>query len=125
VLADNQSGEIIARAHNEVEKRPDAAAHAELLTIQRACEHQKNWRLSDTVLCVTLEPCTMCLGAIKLARIPTVVFGASDPRLGACGSIYDLSSNPALGSETRIIRGVQENLCKDLLNQFFAKVRKE
>ncbi|MCO6429442.1 MAG: nucleoside deaminase, partial [Deltaproteobacteria bacterium] len=88
---------VIAVAHNEIETRSDPTAHAEVLAIQRAAKRSSNWRLHDIVLCSTLEPCTMCCGAIKLARVPVVVFGASDQRAGAFGSIYDLSIDSRSG----------------------------
>ena len=114
---------ILARDHNRIEQRRDATAHAELLAIQAASSAKKNWRLEDCVLCVTLEPCTMCTGAIKQSRIPVVVFGAQDPRLGACGSLYDLSQDPRNGPVPRVISGVQGEKCLALLKEFFRKIR--
>ena len=113
--------EIIARAHNQVEGRKSSAAHAELLAIEQAQQHLGNWRLSDCILCVTLEPCTMCAGAIALSRIPLVVFAAEDSRQGAFGSIYDLQ--PQLSPELRLIRGVQSEAAEKLLKDFFADKR--
>lgn len=111
--------EIIATAHNEVERRSDASAHAEMLAIQRASSAGGNWRLDDCVLAVTLEPCTMCAGAIKLARIPVVVFGADDPVMGAFGSLYDLSDLAARSPAPRIISGILAEKCSAVLKDFF------
>ena len=115
-------GEIIARAHNETEDRGDATAHAEVLAIQRASAVLDDWRMTDTILCVTLEPCTMCAGALNLARVPLVIYGAPDIRMGAYGSIYDLSEQP---HSPRIIRGVLEKECASLLSGFFRARREE
>ena len=113
-------GEIVASAHNEVEDRNDVSAHAEMLVIRRASECLKNWRLSKAILCVTLEPCAMCMGAIKLARIPMLAFGARDERLGAAGSLYDLSAGY---DALRVISGVQEVECREILQAFFKEKR--
>ncbi|MCB9029463.1 MAG: nucleoside deaminase [Deltaproteobacteria bacterium] len=116
-------GEIISVAHNEVEMRNDATAHAEVLAIQRASEVLSNWRLTNCTLYVTLEPCTMCAGAIRASRISRVVYGVSDPQRGAFGSLYDLSQDTRLGSVPDVFAGVQENECKQLLDVFFSKIR--
>lgn len=89
---------IIARAHNLTESRKDPTAHAEILAIREASRVLDNWRLTQCALYVTLEPCTMCTGALREARIPLLVFGTPDERLGACGSIYDLSQQKLLES---------------------------
>lgn len=112
-------GEILGEAHNEMEVCRQAGAHAEMLAMRRASERLGNWRLSDTVLCVTLEPCTMCIGAIKLARVPVVIFGAFDPRLGAVGSLYDLSIDSRSGAPPRVITGVRGEECSEILKGFF------
>lgn len=114
--------EIIATAHNEVETLKDATAHAEILAIRRASEKLGNWRLGELLLCVTLEPCTMCTGALKQSRIGTVIYGAPDPRAGALGSIYDLSQNPP---KIRVISGIEENRCLAILKGFFEKRRRD
>jgi len=116
-------GKLLATAHNEMEANRDATSHAEMLVIRRASEKIKDWRLVDTLLCVTLEPCTMCAGAIRQARIPVVVFGAADPRMGAFGSIYDLSQDSRLGPPVRVISGVESDACLQLLQEFFKQVR--
>jgi tRNA(adenine34) deaminase len=115
------NGEIIARAGNRVEEQKSVLAHAELLAIQKASAKLNNWRLEDCTLCVTVEPCTMCYGAIEYARIPTLIFGASEPITGALGSRYDLrASAPWL----RVIQGIQEEKAKMLLQDFFNSRRK-
>ena len=118
-----RDGGVIAVGHNEIESARDATLHAEIVAIRRASNLQKDWRLNDTVLCVTLEPCTMCAGAIRQARIPVVAFGAADPKFGAFGSIYDLSHDSRLGLPIRVIAGVQAQSCTELLTEFFKKAR--
>jgi tRNA(adenine34) deaminase len=120
-----QNGRIIARAHNLRETKQDPAAHAELLAIRRAARKLGNWRLLDTVLYVTLEPCLMCMGAIILARIPTVVFGCFDPKAGAAGSLYDLSSDPRLNHRFQLISGIRKQECSSLLSGFFTELRRK
>ncbi len=120
IVKDNK---VIASAHNLTETKKDATAHAEILAIQQASAQLNNWRLTDCTLFVTLEPCTMCLGAIRLARISTLVFGARDERLGACGSLYDLSLTKSILPEPRVISGILEQECADILKNFFKNVR--
>lgn len=117
-------GKIIARAYNEVEQRKDATAHAEMLAISRASEAIGDWRLSESILCVTLEPCSMCTGASRLSRIPAIIYGVSDERMGACGSIYDLSVDKRMGPVPRVIAGVEAEKCLELLQKFFRGKRK-
>lgn len=119
------SGQIVARAHNVRETKQDPAAHAELLAIRKAAHKLGNWRLLDTVLYVTLEPCLMCMGAIILARIPTVVFGCFDPKAGAAGSLYDLSNDSRLNHRCELISTVREQECSGLLSGFFAELRRK
>jgi tRNA(adenine34) deaminase len=116
-------GVIISRAHNTTETDSTAVAHAEIHAITSASQSLGNWRLSECVLCVTLEPCTMCLGAIRLARIPTLVFGAGDSRQGAVGSLYDLSQDERLGSPLRVITGIKKAECESSLSTFFKHMR--
>ncbi len=116
-------GEIIARGHNEIESRGDATAHAEILTISRASAIIGDWRLNECELYVTLEPCPMCTGAIKLSRVGTVVFGAKDPRFGAAGSTIDIMNEPKLGYVPKLTQGIMENECADILKQFFKSIR--
>ncbi len=115
--------EILGRSGNEVEQTPDASAHAEILAIRAASLRLGVWRLDDTKLIVTLEPCPMCISAVVLARIPEVYFGAADPRLGACGSLFDLSSHPTLPHHPKVFSGVLEQECSALLKTFFQKLR--
>jgi tRNA(adenine34) deaminase len=112
--------EPLAAAGNERELRRDPTAHAEILAIRAAAEALGGWRLPDTTLYVTLEPCAMCAGAIVLARIPAVVFGAVDPKAGAAGSVLDVLGEPALNHRPRVIGGVMEGECAALLRRFFA-----
>ncbi len=114
---------IIARAHNRRETRQDPAAHAELLAIRKAAQKLGSWRLLETTLYVTLEPCVMCMGAIILARIPRVVFGCFDPKGGAAGSLYDLSNDQRLNHRCELITGIREDECSRLLTGFFSHLR--
>lgn len=118
-----KDGKIIARGHNLRETSQDPAGHAELIAIRKAARKLGSWRLLDTVLYVTLEPCTMCMGAIILARIPTVVFGCYDPKGGAAGSLYDLSDDPRLNHRVELLPRVREAECSGLLSNFFAELR--
>jgi tRNA(adenine34) deaminase len=117
------SGAIIARGHNTTESDKSVVAHAEIHAINQAAKLLNNWRLSECIICVTLEPCTMCLGAIRLARIPTIVFGAGDSRQGAVGSLYDLSQDERLGPPPRVVRGINQQGCEDVLSAFFKRMR--
>jgi len=118
-----RDGEILAAAGNERELRADPTAHAEILAIRAAAEALGGWRLAGTALYVTLEPCAMCAGAIVLARIPTVVYGARDPKAGAAGSVLDVLAEPALNHRPAVIGGVLEPECATLLRGFFAAKR--
>ncbi len=115
---------IIGRGSNRTEELHDACAHAEILAIQDAGKNLQNWRMEDAVICVTLEPCTMCAGAIRNARIGTVIFGAYDHDKGAGGSIYDLLLDPRLGPVPRVIEGINQTECEKLLQDFFKSKRK-
>lgn len=119
-----RDGRVVARAHNLRETSQDPAGHAELLAIRKAAKKLDSWRLLDTTLYVTLEPCLMCMGAIILARIPTVVFGCFDPKAGAAGSLYDLSNDPRLNHRCELISGVRGEQCSALLSSFFAELRR-
>ena len=116
-------GEPIALAGNERELRGDPTAHAELLAIRAASEVLGGWRLPLTTLYVTLEPCAMCAGAAILARIPSVVFGAWDPKAGAGGSVLDVLGEPALNHRPQVTGGVLAEDCAGLLQRFFADRR--
>lgn len=117
-------GNIIGRGHNTTEQNKTIVAHAELHAINEASRALGDWRLSECILCVTLEPCTMCLGAIRLARIPLVVFGAGDSKQGAMGSLYDLSQDERLGVPVRVISGIEDLRCGNLLSAFFREKRR-
>ena len=116
-------GEIVALGRNEREANHDPSAHAEIVAIRKAAADRKDWRLEDLTLVVTLEPCAMCAGAIVAARIPRVVFGAWDERVGAAGSLYDLLRDARLGRPAEVIPGVLETECAEQLREFFAAKR--
>lgn len=118
-------GIVIAQAHNLRETRQDPTAHAEVIVIQDAARHMGSWRLIDTTLYVTLEPCTMCIGAIVLARIPRLVFGATDPKAGACGSIMNIPPEPRLNHRVEVVGGVCAEESQALLQDFFRQLRKD
>jgi tRNA(adenine34) deaminase len=118
-----RGGELLASAGNERELRGDPTAHAEILAIRAAAELLGGWRLPETTLYVTLEPCAMCAGAIVLARVPEVVFGAPDPKAGAAGSVLDVLGEQALNHRPRVRSGVLEQECAALLRDFFASRR--
>ena len=118
-----KDGEIIAAAHNMRENGGGAAAHAEMLVINEACEAIGSWRLSGCELYVTLEPCPMCAGAIINSRLDRVVFGAKDPRMGAMGSVIDLNNYP-LGHKVKVESGVLAEESLGLLSEFFKEKRK-
>jgi len=116
-------GEVVAARHNERERNGDPTAHAELLAMRDAATARPNWRLVDATLVVTLEPCPMCAGAAVAARVGRLVFGAPDPKAGACGSLYNLCADPRLNHEVQVTAGVQRERVADLLSTFFASQR--
>ena len=116
-------GEVIARAHNLRESNKSATAHAELLAIQEACRVAGGWRLTDTTLYVTVEPCPMCAGAILQARIHRVVFGALDPKAGACGSLLNFLQDQRFNHQVEIVGGVLEEACVTMMKDFFQQLR--
>lgn len=116
-------GQLLAKAHNTREVKNDPTGHAEIEVIRQACSDSGDWRLEDCTLIVTLEPCLMCAGAIVAARIPRVVFGAWDERVGASGSIYDALRDPRLGKPVEVISGVLETECSQLIREFFQRKR--
>jgi len=117
------AGEVVAVGHNERERRQDPTAHAETLALRRAAERRGRWRLLDTTLYVTLEPCAMCAGAIVLARVPRVVYGTPDPKAGAAGSVLDVLAEPRLNHRPAVQGGVLGAECAALLTGFFASRR--
>jgi tRNA(adenine34) deaminase len=122
VLIDS-AGNVVAAGRNDKELRGDPTGHAEIVAIREAAKAKGSWRLDDLTLVVTLEPCVMCAGAIVAARIPRVVFGAWDVRVGAAGSLYDLLRDGRLGTPVEVIPGVLEEECGALLTQFFESRR--
>ena len=114
------AGRVVATAHNERERRRDPTAHAELLALRAAAAAVGGWRLSSVSLVVTLEPCPMCAGALVAARVARVVYGAPDPKAGACGSLYNLCADPRLNHEVEVTAGVLEQECAALVRRFFA-----
>jgi tRNA(adenine34) deaminase len=118
-----RDGEVIARRHNERELSGDPTAHAELLALRDAAAVVGSWRLDGLTLVVTLEPCPMCAGALVAARLDRVVFGAADPKAGACGSLYNLCVDPRLNHEVEVVSGVRAGESSDLLTAFFAERR--
>jgi len=110
---------VVAKAHNRREVDQDPTAHAEILAMQHAARKLGSWRLDGCALYVTLEPCTMCAGAMVLGRIPRLVYGADDPKTGAVGSLYDIPRDPRLNHSVEVVRGVQAQACGDLLRDFF------
>jgi tRNA(adenine34) deaminase len=115
--------EVIAAAHNERELRGDPTAHAEVIALREASERLGGWRLPGTVLYVTLEPCAMCAGAIVLARVPRVIYGAVDPKAGAAGSVLDVLGEPRLNHRPEVAGGLLAEDSADLLRGFFASRR--
>ena len=116
-------GEVLATGRNEREARRDPTAHAEVLALREAAERLGSWRVLDSVLYVTLEPCAMCAGAIVLARVPRVVFGAWDPKAGAAGSVLDVLAQPQLNHRPEVSGGLLAEACGELLSSFFASRR--
>ncbi len=116
-------GAIVAQRHNERERLDDPTAHAEILALRDAASATGSWRLEDMILVVTLEPCPMCAGALVAARIRQVVFGAADPKAGACGSLYNLAVDPRLNHEVAVEQGVRADECGALITKFFANLR--
>jgi tRNA(adenine34) deaminase len=117
-------GKVIARRHNEREATQDPTAHAEVLALRDAAATLGSWRLERATLVVTLEPCPMCAGAALAARLERIVFGAADPKAGACGSLYNLGVDPRLNHELDVVAGVAAHECGALLTEFFSARRR-
>ena len=117
-------GEVIGAGHNEREVRADPTAHAEMIALREAARQLGSWRVLDSVMYVTLEPCAMCAGAIVLARVPRVVFGAADPKAGAAGSVLNVLEVPELNHQPQVQAGLLAEECADLLRAFFAPRRR-
>jgi tRNA(adenine34) deaminase len=118
-----RDGEVIGSGHNEREVRADPTAHAEMIALREAARAIGSWRVLDAVLYVTLEPCAMCAGAIVLARVPRVVFAATDPKAGAAGSVFDILDEPRLNHRPQVAAGLLAEESADLLRSFFAPRR--
>jgi tRNA(adenine34) deaminase len=118
-----RSNEVLARDHNRSISRKDPTAHAEILVIRRAAKLLENYRLNGMTIVVTIEPCAMCMGAIINARLDTLIFGAFDLKSGAAGSIYNLSNDGRLNHRLRVIPGIMESQCRELMQDFFRKKR--
>lgn len=116
-------GRIVARRHNEREHLADPTAHAEMLALRDAAAALGSWRLDDATVVVTLEPCPMCAGALQQARVARVVYGADDPKAGACGSLYNLGADPRLNHEFEVTHAVRADECGALLTDFFTARR--
>lgn len=114
---------VIGRGHNLIETLQEPTAHAEMIAITAAAEYLKSRRLLDTTMYVTLEPCTMCAGAIVLARISQLVIGAADPKSGACGTLYNIVQDQRLNHRVEVVKGVLENKCAIILSDFFRNLR--
>ncbi len=118
-------GEVLAAAHNYREVSQDPTAHAEMLVIRKAAEQLRTWRFTETTLYVTLEPCPMCAGAIVQSRITRLVFGAWDPKAGACGSIFDIPAERQLNHRVEVLGGILEQESQALLQEFFRQQRRK
>ena len=118
-----REGEVIGTGHNEREIRADPTAHAEMIALRDAARTLGSWRVLDAVIYVTLEPCAMCAGAIVLARVPRVVYAATDPKAGAAGSVFDILDEPRLNHRPRVEAGLLAEESSEMLRAFFASRR--
>ena len=123
VIVSWQKG-VLARAHNQREQLHDPTAHAEMIAITQAAEALRSWRLENCILYVTLEPCPMCAGAIVQARLPLVVYGCTDPKAGACHTLYQITNDARLNHRAQVISGVLSDRCAAILSDFFAAKRR-
>lgn len=123
VIVSLDRGQVIARAHNQREELQDPTAHAEMVAITQAANALGSWRLEKCLLYVTLEPCPMCAGAIVQARLPVVVYGCTDPKAGACHTLYQITSDPRLNHRCQVVGGVLAERCAGMLSAFFAAKR--
>jgi len=121
----DQNNNLISSGHNLRETNQDPTAHAEIIAIRQASEKLQNWRMEATTLYVTLEPCAMCIGAIVLARIDRLVFGARDPKAGAIYSVFNIGTDDKLNHNVEVIEGVLETECSNLLKEFFKSLREQ
>lgn len=116
-------GRVVGRGYNQREMLQDATAHAEIIAISAACQSLQSWRLDGCTMYVTLEPCPMCAGAIVLTRIPVLVFGANDPKAGACGTLFDIVRDCRLNHIVEVLPGIMAEQAQALLRDFFVKLR--
>ena len=116
-------GRVIGRGYNQIERLQDPTAHAEMIALTAAANHQSSRRLDGCTLYVTLEPCPMCAGAVVLARVPTLVFGAYDPKAGACGTLFNIPEDGRLNHRVQVVPGVLDRESEELLKGFFGRVR--
>jgi tRNA(adenine34) deaminase len=123
VIVSFQKG-VIGRAHNQRELLHDPTAHAEMIALTQAAQALRSWRLDNCVLYVTLEPCPMCAGAIVQARLPLLVYGAADPKAGACDTLYRIPTDPRLNHRAQVLGGVLAGRCAAVLSEFFAEKRR-
>lgn len=123
VILDLQSGFVVAAAHNQKEQLQDPTGHAEIIAITQAAAARRSWRLDHCMLYVTLEPCPMCAGAIVQARIPIVVYGCTDPKAGACHTLFQITNDPRLNHRCEVVGGVLAERCAGVLSAFFARKR--
>ena len=122
---DGGNHRVIASAHNQREQLRDPTAHAEMIAITQAAGVLGDWRLENCTMYVTLEPCPMCAGAIVLARLPMVVYGCTDPKAGACDTLYHITNDPRLNHRAQVVGGVLAEECAAILSEFFAGKRKK
>ena len=120
-----RNGKIIARGHNQKEAKADTTKHAEIIAIQKASSKLKSWRLENCTMYVTLEPCTMCIGAIIGARIKRLVFGTMDEKTGACGSVLNIPKDYHFNHIVEVEQNIMEKECKDILQNFFKNLREK
>ena len=118
-------GRVVARAHNQRELLKDPTTHAEMIAITQAAAALNNWRLSGATMYVTLEPCAMCAGALVLARVDRLVYGTSDPKAGACGTLYNIVQDSRLNHRVDVVSGILSSECAETLRSFFAKRREK
>lgn len=123
VIWHEPTGQIIGRGRNTREQGCDPVAHAEIVALQEAARTLGHWRVTDSILVVTLEPCPMCAGAIVNARVPKLVYGCDDPKAGAVRTLYQICDDPRLNHRAEILSGVRAEECADLLRNFFRKQR--
>ena len=125
IIVDHSNGQVVARAHNQREMLRDPTAHAEMIAITQGAAHYDAWRLQNATLVVTLEPCLMCAGAIILARIPRIIYGADDPKAGASRSVHEVLVHPGNNHTPEVVSGILANECGQILTHFFQRKRDE